>query len=83
MLFLAVFRLDQLVATPARSQALRPEHLPKHLFDSHGEIILTDPDGRPSDPVLPRETPKEPKKRAVSDRRIKEIYYLDNKTGYL
>lgn len=83
MLFLAVFRLDELVATPAPSQALRPGHLPKHLFDSHGEIILTDPDGRASDRIPPRETPGELKKQLVSDRKIEKFYYLDNKKGYL
>lgn len=78
MLFLAAFRLDELLATPARSQA----RLPKHLFDSNGEIILTDPDGRPSYPALPHQTPG-PQKQCVSDRKIEIIYCLDNKNGYL
>jgi hypothetical protein len=79
MLLLAVLRLDGPLASPARSQARRPVHQ----FDSHGEIILTDPDGRPSDPVLPRETPEESGKQRVSDRKIEEYYYLDNKASYL
>jgi hypothetical protein len=83
MLLLAVLRLDGHLATPARSLARRPVHRPVHLFDSHGEIILTDPDGRPSVPVLPHETPKQPRKNGVSARKIEAIYYLDNKTGYL
>lgn len=78
MLFLAAFRLDIVFATPARSQARRP----KHLFDCDGEIILTDPDGRPSGFVRAIGT-RELKKHRVSDRKIEEVYYLDNKTGYL
>jgi hypothetical protein len=55
MLLLALLRLDGHLATPARSLARRPVHQ----FDSHGEIILTDPDGRPSAPGPPREMPQQ------------------------
>jgi hypothetical protein len=44
MLFISVFRLDQVIAAPAGAQNRRPACG----VDESGETILCDPDGRPS-----------------------------------
>jgi hypothetical protein len=74
----AVLRLDGRLGMPARPYARRPIHQ----LDSQGEIILTDPDGRPSFPVPPPET-EDAGTRRVNERKIETVYCLDNKTGYL
>jgi hypothetical protein len=47
ILFLSMFRLDQLIAAPKRPVRQRPSASD---IDEHGEQILRDPDGRPADP---------------------------------
>jgi hypothetical protein len=84
MIFFAALRLDGKLALPQRS----PSRRPTHQFDARGEIILTDPDGRPSGPH-PRPRASRPLKiprqtnQPVNNRKIDEFYYLDNKKGYL
>jgi hypothetical protein len=47
ILFISMFRLDQLIATPTRPVRQRPSASD---IDEHGEPILRDPDGRLADP---------------------------------
>jgi hypothetical protein len=50
ILFISMFRLDQLIATPRRAVMQRPSAAD---IDKHGEPILRDPDGRSADPGAP------------------------------
>ena len=53
MIFISVFRLDQVIASPKGSSQRRR---PVCGIDDSGEPILRDPDGRPSGPA--RRSPK-------------------------
>jgi hypothetical protein len=48
VLLAGVFRIDELIASPKHSDRSRR---PGSGFDEHGQPVLFDPDGRPSDPV--------------------------------
>lgn len=47
MVFLSAFRLDQIIARPKGSQSRRR---PARGVSASGELLLCDPDGRPSGP---------------------------------